>query len=265
MMQGRIRESLTRLRELVTGSSAGPPADLLAVAALLGREHRLRAVLSDAGTPQEVKVGLVDSLLDGRVGAPALDVVRGAVTSRWSHARDLPDALEAFGVQAAFAEAEAEGSLDRVEDELFRFGRTVAAETGLRQLLADPDVEDAAKVSLLRDLLGGRAAPLTLELLEHVVRSPRGRTLEEAIGELSALAAERTQEVVAGVRVAAPMAADQEQRLAAALGRLYGRPVRLQVSVDPTVLGGAVVTVGEEVIDGTVAHRLDQARRRMTG
>jgi F-type H+-transporting ATPase subunit delta len=121
------------------------------------------------------------------------------------------------------------------------------------------------RLGVLRDLVRDRVRPLTLALLEHVLRSPRGRRVEEAVEELVSLAAERREEIVADVRVAAPMTADQERRLAAALGGVYGRAVRLQVSVDPTLLGGVVVTVGDEVIDGSVVHRLEQARRALSG
>lgn len=266
-MQGTSRESLRRLREDVQG--AGGPAEtvageLLSVAALLGRELSLRGTLTDPSVQPERRAGMVESLFGSRLGPAAVTVVREAAKLRWSRPRDLADALEVLGAQVAFGGAERAGTLDSVEDELFRFGRTVAAQSTLRGALEDPAFSGDAKVALLRDLLASKASPTTLALLEHVVRSPRGRRVTEAIDDLVTQAAERSQQIVAEVRVAVALKTDQERRLAQALGRIYGREVQLQVSVDPQLLGGAVVTVGDEIIDGSVVYKLDQARRRLT-
>nr|WP_231134350.1 F0F1 ATP synthase subunit delta [Motilibacter deserti] len=260
------RAALDELREQLRGrlegeSRATVASELLAVAALLGRESALRATLSDPSAAADAKAGLVDTLLGGRLSPVALDTTRAAVRARWSRAADLPDAVEALGAEAAFAEAEATGALDRVEEELFRFSRTVVGEAQLRRALSGGTLPVEGRVALLRDLLGQRASPVTAQLLEHVVGSLRGRRLEEALDTLVELAAERRSEVVAEVTVAAPLSAEQETRLGTVLSRIYGRAVRLQVEVDPSVLGGVVVRVGDEVVDGSVLHRLDQARR----
>jgi F-type H+-transporting ATPase subunit delta len=237
-MHGASRDALARLREEIPQRSddpqfAGLPDELLAVAALLGREHSLRNALSDAGTPADVRASLVEQLLGGRVSGLAVIVVQQASRARWSRARDLPDALEILAAQAGFLRAEREGTLDAVEDELFRFGRTVEGQAELRGALDSAQLGPDRKVALLRDLLQDRVQPLTFLLLEHVVRSPRGRRVEEAIDDLAQLAAERREEILAEVRVAAPLEADQEQRLAGALRRVYGRAVHLQVTVRP--------------------------------
>lgn len=265
--RGATRESLRQLSaELAQpGNSLLPAGEVLAVVALLGREHGLRNAITDPASPPEVRSGVVTTLLRGRVSEPTLRLLQRAASLRWSSARELPDALEALGAQAAFLAAERDGTLDAVEDELFRFGRVLDAQPELRRALEDPALEEDRKVGLLRDLLQDKVQPVTLELLEHVVRSPRGRRPGEAVDDLVALAAQRSQEVLAEVRVATPLTAEQEQRMSAALAGIYRRSVRLQVAVDPTVLGGAVVRVGDEVIDGSVADRLEQARRRLAG
>lgn len=268
-MLGASRESLATVRRSLTerlGSAAGLDTladELFAVARLLGREKALRGLLSDAGTGSERKAALVTSLLTGKVGAATLEVVNEAVTARWSSGRDLVDSVEILGFQTVFTAAEAAGDLDTVEDELFRFGRTVQAEAGLRALLTDLSVTGEAKTAVLRDLLAAKARPATVRLLEQVVTDPRGRKIEDSIARLVELAAERRQRLTAEVRVAAPLEAAQERRLTDSLGRLYSRDIQLHVVVDPTVLGGAVVRVGDEVLDGSIVRRLEQVRQRL--
>ncbi|MFM9134003.1 MAG: ATP synthase F1 subunit delta, partial [bacterium] len=92
-----------------------------------------------------------------------------------------------------------------------------------------------------------------------------GRRIDAVVDDLADAAARQRQRIVAEVRVAQPLTEEQERRLAEALTRLKGRRVRLNVAVDPDVLGGVHVTVGDEVIDGTVASRLEQARRAVLG
>ena len=269
-MQGASRDSLARLREELPARAEDDTLgeqsrDLLALSALLGREAALRTALVDPSSQPEARAGIATTLLQGQVGEPALHLLQEAARNRWSRSRDLADALERLGAVAGFRAAERQGTLDAVEDELFRFGRVLNADPQLRAVLEDPELDVERKVGVLHSLLEGKVQPVTSDLVEHVARSPRGRRITDAVDELVALAGERHQEVLAEVRVAAPLEPAQEQRLASALGRVYGRPVRLQVEVDPTVLGGGVVTVGDEVIDGSVTHKLEQARRRFTG
>ena len=271
MMQGASRRGLEALRETADArreagaDSAAIADDLLAVAALLSSEIKLRNALGDPGSDPEARAQLAEQLFGGKLNQDALALLGEAVRARWSRARDLVDSLEAIAAQAAFTVAEREGRLDRVEDELFRFGRIVAGSASLRNALAQPDVPAKQKQVLLQGLLAGKVDPTTRKLLDHVVSAPRGRRIEDAVLELSELAAQRRDRIIADVRVAAALTEDQHRRLTAALARIYGREVTLQVAVDPRVIGGAVVTVGDEVIDGTVLNRLEQARRQVAG
>jgi F-type H+-transporting ATPase subunit delta len=267
-MLGPSRTSLAEAQEALAGRVGEPgvdglAAELLEVSTLLSRETSLRGLLSDAGTPAEQRAALASSVLSGRASELAADVVADVVRRRWSSPRDLVDALEILGAEAAFLVAERSGRLDAVEDELFRFARTIAADDRLSATLNDPAMPDAAKADLVADLLRGRADDETVRLVSHVVAHPRGRRAEQAVNELVELAATRREELVAEVIVADGITEDQQQRLAAALGRIYGRTVTLQVAVDPTVSGGVVVRMGDEVIDGSLAHRLAEARRRL--
>ena len=237
--------------------------DLFAVVGLLGREHALRRALADPATPSEARGGLADRLFDGKIGRPALDVVSDMVKSRWSRAGDLLEGLESLARAAAFGVAEKDGSLDRVEDELFRFGRVLDREPELSRLLSDTATPVDKRLGLLRDVLVEKVTPVTATLLEQAVRNPRSRNLDVAAEELSELAAARRDRYVAHVRTPVRMTGEQEQRLTDSLTRLYGRPISLQVELDPDLLGGLVVRVGGELIDGSVAGRLAAARRAL--
>ena len=176
----------------------------------------------------------------------------------------MVDAVEQLGAQAAFTVAETDGTLDRVEDELFTFSRAVDESPELQLALTDPSVGAASKGDLVRDLVGGSAAPTTTALLAHAAGHLRGRRPAGAVEELARLASEQRRQVLAEVRSAIALDAEQSTRLAAALTRLQGRQVRVNVIVDPAVVGGIVVRVGDDVIDGSVSARLEQARRALS-
>lgn len=265
-MIGASRESLAvvreRLDELVGDPSfAGLPGELRSVASLFGRESQLRHAVSDAGTPVAVRTGIVGQLLRGRVSDLAVRVVSEVVTKRWSSGRDLVDAVELLGSEAAFVQAEREGRLDAVENELFSVGRAYDASPELQLTMADPAVPADRKVAVVRSLLEGRVQPETLDAVVHVVADPRGRRVEAGLAELVELAAIRRERLGAVATIARPLDDEQRRRLTAALARIYGRAVDLQVVVEPGVVGGVRVEIGDEVIDGTIAHRLEQARR----
>ncbi|WP_367320770.1 F0F1 ATP synthase subunit delta [Streptomyces sp. HUAS ZL42] len=269
-MNGASREALAAARERLdaltdsTSVDAGTLAtELAAVTALLDREVSLRRVLTDPAQAGEAKAGLAQRLLGGQVSGESADLVSGMVRSRWSQSRDLVDALEELANTADLTAAQKAGALDDVEDELFRFGRIVSSNTELRAALTDRKAATSAKVELLRRLLGGRAAQGTERLVTRLVTAPRGRSLESGLESLSKLAAERRDRLVAVVTSAVPLSDTQKQRLGAALAKLYGRQMHLNIDVDPEVLGGIRVQVGDEVINGSLADRIEDAARRM--
>ncbi|MFD3805068.1 F0F1 ATP synthase subunit delta [Streptomyces sp. NPDC058619] len=271
-MNGASREALASARErldaLTDNTSVDAPklaGELAAVTTLLDREVSLRRVITDPAQSGEAKAELAGRLLSGQVGGETLDLVSGMVRSRWSRSRDLVDALEELADTADLTAAQQGGVLDDVEDEVFRFGRIVASSTELRAALTDRAATASAKSQLLRSLLGGKANPVTERLVTRLVTQPRGRSLEAGLESLSTLAAERRNRMVATVTTAVPLSDVQKQRLGAVLAKLYGRQMHLNLEVDPEVLGGIVVRVGDEVIDGTIADRLSEATRRMAG
>lgn len=258
-------ESLDALTDSTSADAAKLAGELAAVTALLDREVSLRRVLTDPAQAGEAKAELAGRVLDGQIGGQAVDLVKGMVRARWSQSRDLVDALEELAATAELTAAQKTGRLDNVEDELFRFGRILATSTELRSALTDRSASAAAKGELVSRLLGGKAEKVTERLITTLVTHPRGRSLEAGLDALSKLAAARRDRMVAVVTSAVPLTEAQRTRLGAGLARLYGREMHLNLEVDPEVLGGISVRVGDEVINGTVADRIDEAKRRIAG
>lgn len=173
--------------------------------------------------------------------------------------------MAAEGVVHGYAEAlfrvvNAEGDLDLVEDELFRFGKLVESNSELKQALSDQTTPKAQRVKVLEDILTGKVSDHTFGLLAFIVTQGRARQLPQILEELSALAAEARNVAVAEVRTAVPLDDDQRKRLAEALSAATGKKVDLKVLVDPSVIGGVSATVGDTVIDGTIRRRLEQLK-----
>jgi F-type H+-transporting ATPase subunit delta len=264
--RGALAAARTRLTELSAGlpeaAGIGGVADgLFAVVRLLDGTGQLRRTLADPTTPAQAKNDLLDSLLGGQLDPLPMQVLKDVVAQRWSSPRDMVDALEVLAVQARFLVAEADGTLDEIEDALFRFARIVTREPELRAALTDLRVPVDRRRQLVDGLIADRVGPATLSIIEQVVTTPRGRTLEASLEEYAELAASIRSRSVATVTSAVALDEEQQARLAAALTRSLGKAVQVQVEVDPKVVGGLVVRVGDEVIDGTTLHRLREARR----
>lgn len=261
--QAAARENLTALTDSTSVDATVLADELSAVTALLDREVALRRVLADPAQDGERKAGLVRQVLGGQVGEPVLDLLSGMVRSRWTAPRDLVDAVEESADSADLVAAERDGSLEDTEDELFRFSRTVTSSPELRAALSNRKAAPEAKSRLLHQLLGGRAKPATERLVTRLVTRPRGRSLEAGFEDLFRLAAERRNRSVAVVTSAVPLSDRQRNRLEEALTKLYGRKVHLNLDVDPQIVGGVSVRIGDEVINGSVADRLEEAQRRL--
>jgi F-type H+-transporting ATPase subunit delta len=271
-MQAASRQSyahaLERLDEYARTASAADlrsmADELLAVAGLLAREARLRRALSDPARPAEDRVKLLRGLLKKGVHARTQKVLDALVTGRWSAANELLDGCEQLAVQALLASAERDQVLAEIEDELFRFGQVVSGHPGLAAALGDRAVPMARRAGLAESLLTGKASEVTVALVRVALTGFGGRGVEAALTRLVELAAQRRDRSVAYVTVAAPLPEPEEQRLGAALSARYGRDVSVKTIVDPRVLGGVRVRVGADLYDGTVAHRLAQARNALT-
>ena len=272
-MEASSRAALVQVREALAEQARGAdgPAllaladELFAVARLLDRQLTLRRAMADAaGTPDD-RAALVGRVLAGRVSDAALALVEAVARQRWSKPIDLVDATMTLATEASLDAADARGELDDVEDEHFRFGRIVSGDQELARVLSDRSASAEGKRALLERLLDGRVSPVTAQLLRNVLTGPHVGHAETAVERLSEVASNRRGQSVARVTSAVELAPAQEQRLAEVLGRMYDRTIGVQVTVDPSVLGGLIVRVGDEVIDGSIAHRLEAARRRLAG
>jgi F-type H+-transporting ATPase subunit delta len=239
--------------------------DLFAVTGVVDGNASLRRALADPSGEPEAKKGLAERLFGGRTGAEASALVAVAAAQRWADERDFSDTLESTGVASLLAKAEAEGRIDAVEDELFRFERIVAGDAALRDTLSSRNTDAEGKAGIVRTLLEGKAQPEAIRLAEQAVRAPRGRRLDRVLEGYFTLAARRRDELTALVTVATPLTEQQTARLRSQLESMYGKPVTLQTVLDSEVLGGIRVQVGDEVMDGTISRRIDEARRHLSG
>ena len=263
----RAKDRLTgQPSRAATGDELAALSDeLFAVARLLGGQLTLRRALSDPSGKPEERAALAQRLFASKLSSTALDLVETVARQRWSRPVDLVDAFTALATEAALDAADARGELESVEDELFRFGRIVGGDRELGRILSDRKASAEGKTALLDRLLSGKVSPVTEQLLRNVLTGPHTGSAEYAVERLSEVASRRRGQSVARVTSAVALTPEQESRLVDSLGRLYGRTVGLQVTVDPSVLGGLIVQVGDEVIDGSIAHRLEVAGRRLAG
>ena len=271
-MRGVSRASFAALTERLEAEDITSAAvatrladELFAVVGLLDTEHALRRALSDPGKPVAEKGAVAGALLGGKVTRRTEALVVAAVEARWATPGDMVDAIEQLAIEAMALAAEADGTLDDLEDGLFRFGRVVAGQPDLRAALADPSLPAERKQAVLTALLDGKVTPVTLRLISQVVLHPRGRSLTVALDVCAGIAARRREQLIAVVRSAVELSATQRRRLADALAASYGHRIHLNVVIDPLVMGGISIQIGDELIDGTVASRLAAVRRKLAG
>jgi F-type H+-transporting ATPase subunit delta len=236
--------------------------DLFTVAVTARGEGALRRFATDASIPTPAKTGLVEQVFGSRVDTGSLAILKAAVARRWTATRDFADALEHLSVVAVVRSVGADSG--RLADELFGFGQVVKDNPALRDALSDPARSIDDKAALLDTLIGGKALSATVTLARQAL-SGSYRTVSTALDAYEKVVADVQGEGVATVRVARPLSDAELQRLSDALVSQYDRAVHLNVVVDPDVIGGIRVEIGDDVIDGTVSSRLHDARRRIAG
>lgn len=238
--------------------------ELASVVTLLVAEPILTRHLAEPSDNPDAKVRLVDSLLSDKLDTHTLELLRTAVSQRWSTDADLLGGIEHIARLALLKLAEVNDEVDAVEDQLFRFGRVLDAEPHLTAVLSDYTAPVDGRVALLDKVLGGGDVNETAKaLLAQTVTLLRGERADEAVIDLAELAVARRGEIVAHVTAAAELTDAQHNRLTEVLTRIYGHPVAVQLHVDPDVLGGLSITVGDEVIDGSIASRLAAAENQL--
>jgi F-type H+-transporting ATPase subunit delta len=269
-MRGASRASYAELREGLGRVAVGPATSeqigdqLFAVVRLLDAEHGLRRALADPTKQSAEKAEVARRLLHGRVSEASEGLVADAAAARWATPGDFADALEQLAIEALTLAAQYGGTLDDLEDDLFRFGRLISGQPDLRSALIGPTAPDA-KASLLANLLSDKVSGPSLSLITQVLTHPRGRSPQAVLDLAATIAARRREQLIAVVRVATELSAAQRRRLLDTLTAAYGQGVHLNVVHDPTVVGGVSVQIGDELIDGTAASRLAEVRRKLAG
>jgi ATP synthase F1 delta subunit len=237
--------------------------DLVALARLLVHQVRLRKVLADPGLPPEPKRALLTDLGEGRMDDASVELLATAAAHQRVRLRLFPELLAGLAAMAAFAAAERAGELERVETELFSLATLIGQQPRLRSALTNPGLPVANKQALLADLLGRRVSRRTAALVDLLVELHEGHDMDTQLKEWAEAAATRRNRVVAEVRSAVELDGTRRARLAEVLTRVVGKPVVLQVSIDEAILGSVVVRVGDDLFDGSIRSRLEQAREAL--
>ena len=240
--------------------------ELVSIAKLLQQEIVVTRYLTTPAEDSGPRVKLAERLFDGKVGDTTLELLRAAVSERWSANRDLGDAIQHVSRQALLAVAESDDKIDEVEDQLFRFSRVVDTQPRLAILLGDQTTPAEGRVGLLRKVLessSGQVNPVAVALLSHTVELLWDQPANEAVQFLAEVAVARRGEVVAQVSAAADLREAQRTRLTDVLSRIYGHPVAVQLQIDAELLGGLLISVADEVIDGSLKSRLAAAESQL--
>jgi F-type H+-transporting ATPase subunit delta len=252
------------LNGLSGDAAAALSTDLFAVVNALGQNVALRRAITDPSRQASEKEALLKQLFGSRISDKALAIATAAVSNRWSSPSDLLISMEQIAIQAEAGAANSHGELDKLEEEIFTFGRALAANQDLRNALnGNPDAT-SEKVALVNQVLKS-ATSSTRALVAQIVNGLWGRNIETALADIAHATAEHRNLVVAHVQSAIDLSADQKAKLAAALSKQIGQAVRINVETNPKVVGGVSIRFRDELIDGTVISRMAEASQALAG
>lgn len=251
----------TTALDAATGVDLDVARELFAAARVLGASSQLSGALSDAAASSTAREKVVADVFGAAFGPASLTVLTTAAQQRWSSADELVAGIEELAIRAS-AIAAPRTDLD---GELFEVSRTVAANPQLELALGSRLGDSAAKGELVEKLLAGRASDATTLIVAQLVQQSRDRRVRSLLSRALRIVADQRGRAVATVVTAAPLSDAQSTRLQASLAKRYGTEVSLNVVVDPHVVGGVRVEIGDDVIDATVSSRLHDLRQRLAG
>ena len=268
---GASRQSLIAARksldELLKGLSAADAsalsAHLFAVVTTLDSSTPLRRALTDNSRDANSKAELAKELFGKSTSDLAIKLLINLTALRWSSPSNLGDVIEQLAVEAEASVANQNNELDRLEEEIFQLSRIVASDLELRQILNSAKYSGEGKRVLVAKLLASKVSPSTSRLLAALVSGMRGRSIERTIAFYASAAAARKMRVIAHVKSAVELSQAQKDKLASSLSGKIGQPVRLNVELDPKVLGGLSIRFADELIDATIVNRLADAGRAL--
>lgn len=251
------------MKTLSVADSSALASDLFAVVAALDSSTPLRRAVTDGSRDAASKSKLATDLFGKSISASALKLVAELAALRWSSPSNLGDVLEQLAVEAEASAANMANELERLEEELFSFSRIVVSDGDLRQALNSSKYSSEGKRVLVAKLLGSKIAPSTTRVVGHLVSGLRGRNIESTIVFYSAAVAARRERVIAHVRTAVALTDAQKEKMTSTLSKKIGQPVRLNIEIDHTVLGGISIRFADELIDATIVSRLADAGRAL--
>lgn len=268
---GASRQSLIAARksldELLKGLSAADAsalsAHLFTVVTTLDSSTPLRRALTDNSRDANSKAELAKELFGKSTSDLAIKLLINLTALRWSSPSNLGDVIEQLAVEAEASVANQNNELDRLEEEIFQFSRIVASDLELRQILNSAKYSGEGKRVLVAKLLASKVSPSTSRLLASLVSGMRGRSIERTIAFYASAAAARKMRVIAHVKSAVELSQGQKDKLVSSLSGKIGQPVRLNVELDPKVLGGLSIRFADELIDATIVNRLADAGRAL--
>jgi F-type H+-transporting ATPase subunit delta len=269
---GSSRQSLvaarTALDAAIKGASAASASELSShlffAAEVFAGNTSLRRAITDPSRDKAAKAALVKDLFGKSTGALAVSLLSDVSALRWSATKDVIHVIEQLAIEAEASAANISGELDRVEDEFFETSRLVADNFELRKALVSTG-STAAKSALIAEVLGKNASTSTVKLASALVSHLRGRSIEAAFADYLFGLANRRNRLIAVVRTASALTEAQASRLATVLEKKVGQPIRINVQIDPTILGGVSIKFADELVDGSVVNRLANAGRALVG
>lgn len=267
-MAGVSTESLKKVETALTANTAVSPdhlaQELFAIADVIDNDGSLRRGLVDPARSEEARAGIVKSVLGGKVSEAAVNVVSTAAAARWSHERDLADALETSAVSALAISAEQRGGVEALEtviNELLTFVNSVNGSAEAQSALTDDRATDEAKKKLALVLAGNPDSTEGRILVERASSTPRGTTPARLAESFVETIVERQHRSIARVETATPLTEAQIEKLRAGLSKAYSKELKLDITVEPELIGGLRVQVGDEMMDGSVQTRLNELNR----
>ena len=269
---GSSRQSLvaarTALDAAIKGASAASASELSShlffATEVFAGNTSLRRAITDPSRDKAAKAALVKDLFGESTGALAVSLMSDVSALRWSATKDVIHVIEQLAIEAEASAANIAGELDRVEDEFFETSRLVADNFELRKALVSVGSTDA-KAALIAEVLGKKASTSTVKLASALVSHLRRRSIEAAFADYLFGLANRRNRLIAVVRTASALTDAQASRLATVLEKKVGQPIRINVQIDPTILGGVSIKFADELVDGSVVNRLANAGRALVG
>ncbi|MFR4215602.1 MAG: F0F1 ATP synthase subunit delta [Bifidobacterium longum] len=238
--------------------------ELFTITKVLDDSIQLERALTDPSRPVADKVAVLTELLGDNVHPMTMEIMTDLVSRHWSRARDIANAVEDFGVDAMMYYADATDATLQVSVELSELHSALLNLPVVRAKLYDYQATSEARVKLFREVFSGKTLnKVTMRLAEHATCNLRRRRYLETIQWLINKFSRHMGESMVTVTTATPLKKEQIKRLVEVYSAKVGRQVHINSVVDPTVLGGMRIQVGDEVTDNTVVAQLQNLHRKV--